>query len=240
MESKQTEHIYPTEFFYRYAIVPGHVPMPAIRTKKVDLGQPCFICGRRDFEEAVDKAESIKSNFTDFESTKNTGKYVCLYCAATVSDAARRVGRYCVTRTGMETKGFDIGAIIASPPEPPFLLGIGDFQKHTVYKGRVTVSKNLIYVIVLPQKGRHNVIPNKDWLVEIDREEAIGAAETISHLATALKAKPIGVVAGNISSKRIEELNNEDRRLYTEFHAVHGPWSDTAWAAIKIIKTGEK
>lgn len=227
MNKTATEVIFATEFYFKYAIVPGHIPCPPLSLVDVKLGEPCFVCGRRDFEKGVSAKKAIAPTFTDFGYCHKQGDHVCEYCASTITNVGRKVGKYCISRNGVLMKtGLDIADVIKNPPEPPFLCAIGDGQKHTVYRGRVTVSKEMIFIYDL----------DSDRLIEINRKEAMEVADTLEHLAKALKSKPYAVARGNFGKTKIGNLSDDDRKLFEQFTSRHGFYSEATWAALKLTR----
>lgn len=111
-----TELIYPTEFYYRYAVEPGYIAKPALNLMDVRVGSPCFLCGRKDFTTGIRKEDAVKANFTDYDYCRMQGKHVCIFCASTVTDAGRKTGKYCIGRTAVLLgSNVDIGELIGTP-----------------------------------------------------------------------------------------------------------------------------
>ena len=226
--ASKTELIFPTEFMYRYAVEPGHIKKDeGVRLIEVPPGQTCFLCGRSDMTLGVKRKSAIKENFTDIGSCKGSGDHACHFCARTVTQAGRQMKRIFISPTEVRiNKDLDIGKVIQNPPPTPFLIGIGDWQKHFIYKCKVTVSSALIYVY---DTGNAK-------LIEINRAAALDLAAKVKTLAKALKTKPYGIAKGNFGDKKLSKLSEADRALYAHIKATYSFDSDTIWAALEVLR----
>lgn len=226
-----TELLYPTEFFYRYAIQPGHVSSTVRSLEPVSPGTSCFVCGRNDFAQGVAKAKAIGPLFTDYDSCKSLhSTHLCQYCAQSLTDGPdrrgpRRLLMYTVSQSGVllfpQMRPRDI---ITGGLEPPFLIALGDAQKHTVHKAKVSLSRD--YFFVYDVKAQR--------LREVDRLAALAYATDLKHLAGALHSAPYAVARSNFGSAKLATLTEDDRRLYDRlaghFH------TDLNWAALEALR----
>lgn len=230
-----SELVFPTEFYYNHAVKKGPIGAPALSLEKVPLGTPCFMCGRKDFTQAVPKELAIKENFTDYGYCRGIGNHVCIYCASTVTDNARKVGKYCITPKKVLLKSeVNFAAIIKDPPQPPFLLGSGDGQKHTVYKGKVSVSRDIFYIYCIETNKKVGVKRNK--IIEINRKEVLWLADVIKKLSVALISTPYAVAMHNFGQKKIAGLSDELKELYKYIEGRYSFETDTCWAALRTLK----
>ena len=226
--ASKTELIFPTEFMYHYAVEPGHIKKdPKVRVIQVPPGQTCFLCGRSDMTLGVKRKSAIKENFTDIAYCRGSGDHVCNFCAGTVTNAGRKIMRIFISPTEVRVnKDLHIGKVIENPPPAPFLIGIGDWQKHFIYKCKVTVSIALIFVYDT-RNGK---------LIEINRGAALDLAAKVERLSEALKTKPYAIAKGNFGKKKLSTLSEADRALYGQIKAAYSFHSDTMWAALEVLR----
>jgi CRISPR type IV-associated protein Csf1 len=202
-----------------------------VAPRDVPRGESCLLCGRTDFTLGVPRDQAIKATFTEGGALKGSGEHVCLWCASTVTNTGRRLWRFLITKDKTLLNGeVDIGRILLSPPEPPFLLGIGNGKKHIIYHCRVTVSKDLIYVYDA-KRGK---------LAEVNRRDAISLCNDLARLAAALKSTCYGAAKASFGQKRLATLSPEDAALYRHTMSRHAFESDTMWAALELERANRK
>ena len=230
----QTELIYPTEFFYKYAIFPGHIKTEAPgELVDVPAGSQCYLCGRKDFTRAYHRDDAIKEGFTNQDICYVEGIYVCLYCSHTLANNVRKMTLYLVTRDyGLQTDmtdGISLREIIKNPPEPPFLLGLGNFRKHTIFRNRVTLSKGLINAYIINGKA------GLDQLITLDQAAVISIADDMQSLAVVLNSTPYGVAMANFGKKKLAILSPDQLKSYKRIKYLYGATTPAGWAALQVI-----
>jgi CRISPR type IV-associated protein Csf1 len=205
--------------------------MPQLKFNNIEAGSPCFMCGRKDFNVGIRRKKAIQSNFTDYGYCGNAGEYVCIYCMTSLSSIAlKNASAYCVTTDSISLKkSVDVASLIKSPPTPPFLIGKGDGQRHTIFKSRVSVSRELFYIYNLPmgQPGR---------LIEVNKSEALRLAGILQSLAKSLKSKPYAVARHNFGKEKLSILSESENVLYDFLELNYGFNTDACWAALQILR----
>ncbi len=227
-----TELLYPTEFFYNHVIKTGHLevqhPGKLINAPR---GSRCYLCGRKDFIIAYDRDDVIKEGFTNQDNCHLDGKFVCLYCGNVLTHAVRKMYLYLVTPIGLQTNfedGISLRDILKKPPKPPFLLGLGNFRKHTVFRNRVTLSKDVIYAYIISARGGF------DQLMGLERSLVVSIAENLKTLAEALKSTPFAVSNANFGRKRLAVLSQDQLDRYHRIQNLYDAKTPTGWAALQL------
>jgi len=219
-----TELMYPTEFFYRYAIEPGYLQVKAPGVPvDVSAGSLCYVCGRDDFTTGYMRNDVIMSSFTNQDlCVAPSGIHVCKYCANTLSDIVRKVSLCLVTRERCFTVAADdisLTGILQNPPEPPFLLYKSDGKKHTIFRSRVTTSNKLIYAYIIhASKSKGKIIASFDRLFEINRDEIEALTDDVKHLAEVIgrESGTFGVLSAKFGRGVLQKLSQEDLALYNK------------------------
>lgn len=112
----------------------------------------CDICGSQTDRNCLTKAV-LSAKFNDWQHIRGNSGYICVDCAACLAGNSfngKAFRSYSTLTTEASIKILnksDIHSIIATPPDPPFVLIVTyTHKKHIFFHAQITTDNNSIYV----------------------------------------------------------------------------------------------